>query len=368
MANTLVKVTLGKPASREQPLRNIYGRILAIKGEPKLSFTLRYQTRDEVRNFSIPEGLIRLQEWLGDDFLHAELFTLGGDHTLLYNRKRKSRMISRKPTFSKLPQTEHDRQKKRFIAGENNVYLRKLGITNAEGKVLKSGQKKYRQINKYIEIVAALLRQDQLPAQPRIVDMGSGKGYLTFALFDYLRNWKEMDPRITGIELRENLVTLCNEVAAEAGFGQLSFVAQNISEFEATDLDMLIALHACDTATDIAIAKGIHSGAKIIVVAPCCHKQIREQMDARNELGAILRHGILAERQAEILTDGMRALFLEAHGYETKVFEFISTEHTGKNLMITAVKGRKNEKALETIEEIKKKYNIAYHYLEKLLT
>ena len=367
LQNTLVKLTLSKPASKDASLKNIYGRGLVVKGEPRIAFTLRFETRDEARNFSVSEGLDQLEQWLGEDFLHAELFTLTGDHTLLFNRRRKSRMISRKPSFDELPQQGHDRQKKRFITGENNVYLKKLGITNAEGKVLKSGQKKYRQINKYIEIVAALMRQHPLPAEARIVDMGAGKGYLTFALYDYLKNWKDLSPQITGVELRDNLVVLCNEVAEEAGFKQLSFIAEDIGVFETGKLDMLIALHACDTATDVALAKGIRGEAGIIIVAPCCHRQIREQMDCRNELEPMLRHGILAERQAEILTDGLRALLLEAHGYETKVFEFVSTEHAGKNLMITAIKGKKNKEAAKQVQAIKEKHGIEYHFLEELL-
>ncbi len=364
---TFVKVTLSKSTGAAEKPKNIYGRLVEIKGREQLSFTLRFQTRDEVKNFDPEEGLENLTGWLGSHFLNADLFTLDGDFTLLYNRKRKPRILQKRPSFSERQPMSHDRQKRRWVVGEDSPYLHHLGITSREGKVLKAGQKKYRQINKYIEIVATLLKQCELPSSSTIVDMGSGKGYLTFALYDYLAHWKDMRPAITGIELRPNLVELCNQIARDIGFEHLNFVAQDIQEFPTERIDMLIALHACDTATDIALAKGIQANAKIIVVAPCCHRQIRNQMDCQNELKPILDFGILKERQAEILTDGLRALILEANGYRTKVFEFISTEHTSKNLMITAVQGKKDPGALEKVDNIKRKYGIEYHYLEKLL-
>jgi len=197
--------------------------------------------------------------------------------------------------------------------------------------------------------------------------MGSGKGYLTFALYDHLRNNKKVEASMVGIELRPKLVDFCNELAQSTGFEKLQFLAQDIEEYKAEKIDMLIALHACDIATDIAIAKGIKAGASTIVVAPCCHKQIRKEMQCETALQSVLKHGILEERQAELLTDGIRALLLEAHGYKTKVFEFISTEHTPKNLMITATKAPARPEALEQIAKIKADFGIGYHYLERLL-
>lgn len=180
-----------------------------------------------------------------------------------------------------------------------------------------------------------------------------------------------MQPQVTGIELRPALVEFCNKTAREAGFEGLHFVAEDIANYHPDRLDLLIALHACDTATDLALAKGIHGKASIIVVAPCCHKQVRAEMHPHNEMAPLLRHGILEERQAEILTDGIRALLLESQGYRTQVFEFISTEHTAKNVMITAVGGpreaRRENEALEKVRALKSGFGIGEHYLEKLL-
>lgn len=366
-ANDFIKLTLSKPADRNGALKNAYGRQIVIKGQPKMSFTLRFSTKDEVKNFSIEEGAEAIQNWLGNTFLEGHLFTLKGDHKILYNKKRKPSIIASAPSMPELPDTQHDHQKKRWIESDSNLYLHKLGITNDAGKILNNGQKKYRQINKYIEIVANLLDQVEIPTDARIADMGSGKGYLTFALYDYLKNMKNIAPHIVGVERRPDLVDFCNGLAKEAGFEGLEFVAKDITEFEETGLDMLIALHACDTATDIAIAKGIKNNAKVILVAPCCHKQISDEMHCNSNMQAIVKHGILHERQAEIITDGIRALLLEANGYQSKVFEFISNEHTSKNLMIAAIKSNKNSSALQEVEKIKAEYGIQKHYLETLL-
>ena len=362
-----IKLTLSKPSTRSADLKNIYLRLVEIKGQIMLGFTLRHSTKDITKNYTISEGVNLVENHIGNDFLNADLFTTKADLQIRFNKKRKARLLRLNPSQQSLPSTRHDAEKDRLIDPANNIYLKELGICNQQGKVLKSGQRKFRQINKYIEIIDSLLRQHRLTAEPHIVDMGSGKGYLTFALYDYLSSQLGLSPKITGIELRKNLVDLCNDLARKCSFEGLHFEAKDILDYDVGRLDMLIALHACDTATDIALAKGIRANAAIIVVAPCCHKQIRKQMHCKSDLQAILHHGILEERQAELITDGIRALLLEARGYNTKVFEFISTEHTSKNLMITAVKAKKKPEALQQVEAIKAQFGIEYHYLEKLL-
>jgi len=203
-----------------------------------------------------------------------------------------------------------------------------------------------------------------------IIDMGSGKGYLTFALYDYLVNNQKINISLRGIEQRENLVALCNALAEKSKFNNLKFESGQIKTVKIQEIDVLIALHACDTATDDAIFRGIQNEASIIIVAPCCQKQLRNQIKPTNALKSILKYGILKERQSELLTDGLRAMILEAYGYKTNVFEFIQTEHTPKNIMIVGVKKQTNdtnkEKILDQIKQIKSLYNIEYHYLERL--
>lgn len=365
---TFVKLTLSKPGGKEEPIKNVYARLIELSGEEVLSFTLRYTTKDETKNHPIPEAISIIDIWLGNDFLNADLFTTQADISLQYNRKRKARLFRRKATHSSQPAATHNKQKQYFIEASDNSYLHAMGITSANGKVKADGQRKFRQINKYIEIVDSLLEQHgRFPQQPHIVDMGSGKGYLTFALYDHLVNNRGMQPTITGVELREGLVDFCNGLAPKAGFPGLQFIAQDIFAYQPARIDMLIALHACDIATDIAIAKGVKAGAEIIIVAPCCHKQVRKAMQPTVALQPILRHGILQERQAELVTDGLRALLMEDRGYETKVFEFVSTAHTPKNLMIVGIKGRRNPKAGREIARVKSDFGVAEHYLERLL-
>jgi hypothetical protein len=204
--------------------------------------------------------------------------------------------------------------------------------------------------------------------------MGSGKGYLTFALYDYLHNVLNLKTKITGVEFREDLVALCNGIAMKSGFDNLGFVQGSIEDYEARQMDILIALHACDTATDDAIYKGISANASLIVVAPCCHKQIRREMETNrkaNEVSFLTKYGIFLERQAEMVTDGIRALILEYHGYKTKVFEFISDVHTPKNVLIVGTKAKvtqeRKEEIKKAIKQAKYDFGIDTHHLEKLL-
>jgi Methyltransferase domain len=365
---TFVKITLSKYCGVEPDLKNIYARLVTIKGKLHLSFTYRYATKDIVKNYLVQEGIERIGQHLPSDFLMADLFTTENDFSLTFDKKNIPNIVTKKASQTTATSTQHDKQKKRNIEpSEQKMYLQALGITSQSGEVLQEGQKKFRQINKYIEIIDTLI-DDQFPNDAHIVDMGSGKGYLTFALYDFLRNKKKSQATLKGIELRLGLVDFCNELAKKSNFEGLSFLASDINDYQPTRIDMLIALHACDIATDIALAKGIAAGASLIVVAPCCHKQLRKAMNTTSAMQSILRHGILEERQAELLTDGIRALLLEAHGYSTKVFEFISTEHTPKNVLIVGTKSKANPEALQKIEAIKAQFGIKTHYLETLLT
>ncbi len=363
-----IKLTLSKATKAIPSLKNIYFRVVKLQSQTLLSATWRYQTNDQVKNYEFNEGLELIKSLLPNHFLNAHLMTLKNDFVLKYNKKRKPALFKQPPSHHEIPDQKHDKQKYRLIDPKKSQYLQALGIISSNGLILKERQKKFRQINKFIEVIHHLI--EKLPfssGKLNVVDMGSGKGYLTFALYDYLKHQTNFDPKVTGIELRPTLVDYCNDIAQQAEFEDLHFQAKPIEHFVAQDLHVLIALHACDIATDIAIAKGIIAGAELIVVAPCCHKQIRKVTHPDKSLAPMLKNGILLERQCEIVTDSIRALVLEMNGYETKVFEFISTEHTRKNVMITAIKGRKNEKAQDQIEAIKRQFGIPYHYLETLL-
>lgn len=364
-----VKLALNKKASNEQEIQNIYARLVEIKGGEMLSFTYRYKTKDVISNYSIEDAIKLLNTILGKSFLNADLFTTKADYQLRYNSKYIPKMLVNKPSHTKATSKNHDNNKQRFVETNNNVYLKSLGIVDQHGEIIKSMYDKYRQIDKYIEIVDSLLNSIDLPDSLKIVDMGSGKGYLTFALYDYLTNKLGKKAIMRGVELQENLVKICNGIAQKAEFHNLEFVQGEIKNNNDEFVDILIALHACDTATDDAIYMGIKNNATLIITAPCCHKQVRMNMEIPENLRPILKNGILFERQAEILTDGLRALILEKHGYKSRVFEFISNEHTAKNLMITAIRsntGRDVAIIDKEIEYIKETYGIKYHHLERL--
>ena len=367
----LIKITLGNKREKAADLKNIFIKPVIIKNIQKLSFTYRNQTNDTFKNYDLKESLILIEKMLQTDFFNADLFTAANDFHLSTDKNETVKIITRPASLSvKNNDLLHDKQKKRIVNATTAIYLKELGITTAEGVVKKDMQDKFKQINRYIEIIEGIIKDINFGKKITVADMGSGKGYLTFALYDYLTSNLNLDATIAGIELREDLVNKCNQIAGNANYGNLTFKKGTINDAELDLIDMLIALHACDTATDDAIYKGIKANAKVIICAPCCHKQIRRQMLPQNELKSITKHGILLERQAEIVTDTIRSLILEAHGYKTKVFEFIATEHTPKNVLIVGIKSEKTEAAkkesLANVESLKKLFNIKSHYLQTL--
>lgn len=366
--NNFVKLTLSKPIRKSDGLPNVYIRLVKIKEAELFQFTYHYTTNDKVKNYTLAETITELETLLLENFRVATLFTLVNDLLVFISKKKKVSYKKNAPSFkNKLPET-HDKPKERLA--QAGGYLEHLGITDKNGKVIHKMADKYRQINKYLEIIEGLLKSTKLPKKINIVDMGSGKGYLTFALYDYLVNQKKYNATVTGIELRKELVDYCNDVAQKSEFKNLSFVAQLIQEYDNTKIDILIALHACDTTTDDAIYKGLSAKAELIICAPCCHKQIRQQVKGKEQESPLLKYGIFKERQFEMVTDTIRALILEKHNYNTKVFEFISNEHTRKNVMLVGTKSSKKvdlTKVENKISELKNTYQIDSHYLETLI-
>ncbi|MCF6269317.1 MAG: SAM-dependent methyltransferase [Melioribacteraceae bacterium] len=366
----LIKLVLSNKKDKSSDLKNIIVTIVKLKSGFRLNFVYRHHTKDITKNHNFEEGQILIKELFNTKFYNAEISGNSENLSIVTNLKGKTRLKRSEPTLQPLALFKHDRVKERPIKTDGNIYLRELGIVNANWEVRHEMRDKFKQINKYIELLSPYFKEVEIKKNFHIADMGAGKGYLTFALYDYLTNSQSKNIRITGVEFRDDLVKACNAIAEKANFNKLTFIKGTIEKAEIEEVDVLIALHACDTATDEAIYRGIKENASLIVCAPCCHKQIRKEFNVTNELSNIVSHGILKERQAEIITDGLRALIMELHGYKTKVFEFISTEHTPKNIMIV---GRKVEKGisnkkiiLNNIEAIKNFYGIKKHYLERL--
>ncbi|SDC58793.1 class I SAM-dependent methyltransferase [Pedobacter soli] len=379
-AGTFVKVSFGNYKGTEEALKQILMRRVVIKREDKLAFTYRYKTRDVVKNYNLDEAISLVTAYLDNGFKIGTLFTTEKDLILEELNNGKVVLRESKASGKAVPSASHDQEKVRLIKADSKPYLTELKITDAEGKVFKNAQDKFRQINHYIEILSALIKELPAGTIKKVADMGSGKGYLTFALYDYLHSVLQLETEVIGVEYRQDMVDLCNQVAAKSDFAQLSFVQGTIEDYQANDVNLLIALHACDTATDDAIFKGIKANAELIVVAPCCHKQIRREMEknkAKNDVSFLTKYGIFLERQAEMVTDGIRALILEYFGYKTKVFEFISDAHTPKNVLVVGVKRAESlktkaesEKQAEILEKIKASkayFGIDYHHLERLL-
>ncbi|MFC1467784.1 SAM-dependent methyltransferase [Verrucomicrobiota bacterium] len=374
-AGTLVRLTLSKNKGDDPTLKNVIIRPVELKGKPQLSFVYRHQTRDITKNHPIREAIELIDTLLGPVFKNAHLNTATEEAQLLFSKKGKPSFGTRKAANAPAPQsTGHDRQKKRLI-DPARPFLRELGVTNANHEVLPSMSRKWKQINSFLQLIDHAIKESKLAdaKQLHIADFGSGKGYLTFAVHDHLSHTLGIDSLVTGIELRDSLVELCNKAADKLSLETLKFHQGDVRTYTPEQLNIMIALHACDIATDIAIHTGIRTGADIIMCAPCCHKEIRPQIQVPDVLKPMLDIGIHLGQEADMITDTLRALQLEAHGYSTQVFEFISLEHTSKNKMILAVKRakpseEKQKKARDQFADLKSFYGIKTQYLETLLS
>ena len=390
-SDRLVRVLLTGYRGNEDGLQRILARPVLVRDAQQLQFVHRYKTRDLTSNLPLEQGLAQLESLIGSAFENAHLHSADEDVQLA--RSRKGRLSVRRGAAvpaANAGSREHDRDKARFI-DQARPFLVELGVTDAQHQLIPAMARKWKQLNKFIEIFDHAMGSSGLAAHGadggpvRVADFGCGKGYLTFAVHDYLQNRLAGEAveraadtpaiHVTGIELRRELVDFCNRAAGKLGLKGLDFVQGDIASHAATaPVDIMIALHACDTATDHAMHAGIRAGAAIIMCSPCCHKQIRPQMQMPTLLRPMLQHGIHMGQEAEMVTDSLRAMLLEASGYQTQVFEFVSLEHTSKNKMILAVKRAAGidvaarEKLLEQIRDIKAFYGIREQCLESLLS
>lgn len=372
--NTLLKLVLSKYQGQEIDLQRVTIRPIILRDEASLSFVYTYKTKDITKNFNLLESVTLIEQLL-NDFKNANLFTQQQELQLSISKKNKASLLVKQVSglIDAASTVEHDRQKQRLLSLENDFWF-DLGVVDAEKRLIPAMSRKWKQINKFIEIFARAVDEAKLDLSQdpiHVVDFGSGKGYLTFAIHDYLRQQYQHQAQVTGVELRDNLVQLCNTAIERCGVNGLNFYQGDVRSYHPQKTDVMIALHACDIATDYAIHTGIRLGAKIIMCAPCCHKQIRPQMLSPQVLKPVLQHGVHLGQEAEMITDGLRALLLEANGYQTQVFEFVSLEHTSKNKMILAIKKQvslqQKQEVLEQIAAIKRFYGIKEHCLETLL-
>ena len=387
----LRRLVLGKPRAAAGDLIRVSVRPVLLKGELRLGFVHTHPTRDITKNLSATDGLARVRALMADTFQHAHLLTVDEDLQWRISKKGRQTLLRSKarlqagaePVALAAPVANdahdaHDRSKHRFIDIQA-PFLTALGVTDDAHRLVPAMARKWKQINKFIEVLDHALAATALKraVQLNVLDFGSGKGYLTFAMHEHLRHTLGLPARVTGVELRADMVALGNAAAQRLGLGPASNGAAGL-HFEHGDIrshapqpvDIMVALHACDTATDHAIDAGVRAGAQIIMCSPCCHKELRPQLLSPHPLRPILKHGVHLGQQAEMLTDGLRAMLLDACGYETQVFEFVSLEHTQKNKMILAVKrahAQPPDTVLAQIREIKGFYGIRDQCLETLL-
>jgi len=373
--NTFVRLILSGGTEAEGAPKRVLARLIRLRGEPHLSLTLRHATNDVTKNLKLPE----VAKWLGfqlkGNFRSALLGTTVREWQLNFPPDKEPWLISHKPHTKNAPSRDHDEAKQTWLDVSARDWLFGLGVCDDRGRVIPSVADKHRQIHQYLEILSHLAKDcgwgpEGAETQLTIADMGCGKGYLTFGAWHLLcRRWR-IPARVIGVETRPDLVKTSTQLARKLDARGLEFVAGDIGSAELPPVDALIALHACNTATDNAIRRGIELGAKLVVVAPCCHKEVRPQLGKPVPFAPVLEHGIMTERMSEWVTDGLRALFLEWAGYRTKIMEFVSSEHTPKNLMLAAVREHQpfsNPATREKIVELKKFFSIEHHALDSLL-
>lgn len=371
--------------------RRITGRLIQLHGQPHLSLTAHHTQHDRTWNLPLEQALDWLAGQLQSGPCNALLGTTQKDWQW-QSTPQGPRLIPHRPSQTRIPPRSHDQPKASWLGPSAQGWLRALGLIDAQGRPFPSLAAKYHQIERYLEILSHQARAcgwlpppttdlartktgpAQIPSSDAsvlvAVDVGCGKGYLTFALWHLLHRIAGRAVRVLGIDRRSDLIASARQAAESIGAVGLEFICGDIAHSPLPPLDILVALHACNTATDAALRRGIEQGARLILVAPCCHQEVRPQLRAPPLWAPLLRHGLLAERFAEWITDGLRVLFLEWAGYEVKAIEFVPSEHTPKNLLLAAV--RKNTPFAnllrrDQIQALKQQFGIQHHALDPLL-
>jgi hypothetical protein len=394
------RLVLAKHHGTEPDLQRAVVRPIALRGQPALSFVYSHSTRDITKNLPMAEGLAHIAALLSGSFRNAHLSTPQGDTQLTISKKGKGHLSTHArpaatagggdgegdsdeaqdagadgaahsaPT-ARLAPAAHDREKQRWLTLDR-PFLAALGVTTPQHQLVPAMARKWKQINKFVEVFAHAVAKSRLADAPtlRVVDFGAGKAYLSFAVHDWLTHSQHRQAEVVGVELRADLVAQGQQTIDQLGLQGMHILQGDVREWRAGAMNVMIALHACDTATDHAIHLGLKAGADIILCSPCCHKQLRPQLLSPHPLRSVFQHGIHAEQQAEMVTDSLRALLLEAQGYDTQVFEFVTLEHTRKNKMILAVKRavpKPADAALAQVQELKHFFGVREHCLETLL-
>lgn len=367
--SSLLLATLSSPRSSSQTCKKISCRPLLMKN--KLSYQITYHEKDKAlhKNVSSFETKRVILDSMREYFKQGLLSTPFTDFHLLVNKKNHMTIL-RKPSTHRTVPLVHNRSKQYLLPeGEPIPFLIELGLMTQEGKVIAKKRDKFKQINRFLEMVDDILPHLSQDHCLQIIDFGCGKAYLTFALYHYLHHVKKYRLTMRGLDLKESVIANCQQIAQRLGYEHLSFAVGDIHHYQPTGkVDMVITLHACDTATDAALATAVKWGSDVILSVPCCQHELYSQV-ASPQLQPLLNHGILKERFAALATDAARAQLLEISGYQTQVLEFIDMEHTPKNLLIRATRRASSPKIdslLKQYQEFKQFLSIS-PALEKML-
>lgn len=343
---TLIRVILSNPSSKDGVIKICARPMLKNKS---LLFQIEEYTKTQVfhKNLTAGDAGSYLTGKLSSDtssqtasFKNALVETQSFTANVLVSKKGAITIKKKMNTSAKQPKISlsHNRKKKYILEeGIPVPFLIDLGVMTQNGNIVNAHYDKFRQINRFLEYIEDILPSLPTGRELRILDFGCGKSYLTFAIYYYLKVLKGYPVRITGLDLKKDVIRHCNELAVKYGYDKLEFLCGDIAYYDGcSQVDMVVTLHACDTATDYALAKAVGWGAKVILSVPCCQHELNKQM--KNDLlSPVLHYGILKERMAALMTDGLRAQILEANGYRTQILEFIDMAHTPKNLLIRAV-------------------------------
>ena len=337
-------------------------RPLEKKGELFFLYVYLLKTQAFHENLKGEDACRKIAGYM-EQFGQMQLETVREECTVLVSKKGKVTIRRRRRQREAAPADRSHNRKKRYILDEGTPvpFLKDLGVMTEDGKIVRTKTDKFRQINRFLEFIEDILPRLEIGRELTILDFGCGKSYLTFAMYHYLHELRGYDIRIIGLDLKKDVIDHCGRLAEKYGYDKLTFLVGDIADYDGVDrVDMVVTLHACDTATDYALAKAMSWGTNVILAVPCCQHELNAQFagggvkrgECDADLAPVMDYGLLRERFAALATDGLRAKYLEREGYETQVLEFIDMEHTPKNILIRAVKtGRKDQKAAEEIKK-----------------
>lgn len=360
-SGSLVKIVFADKRRKSIEYKKVTLRPVSIRGEYMYQAEFHFDNKVTHKNIPYYEGVDFAEQLILEDFKQINILTEHEDIQILASKPEKPRITS-KPAERKAADLSHDRHKSYVLEdGKPCDFLIELGVMSEDGKVFKQHYAKFRQINRFLEIADNCF--DVLPSDGRlrIIDFGCGKSYLTFALYYYLKLLRGRDVEIIGLDLKDDVIRFCNATAKKLGYDDLRFLTGDIADYESDGADMVVTLHACDTATDYALINAVRWNSKVILSVPCCQHELFSQIhEPVND--PMLKHGIIKDKFTELLTDALRGLKLEAAGYDVKMIEFTSLEHTSKNIMIKAVldpKPAAMKKASREYEALKEFYHVS---------